>query len=369
MKKSIASLLCLFLATCCGCTGNNNAGNKTIPKTKVTVETRDESTGEQTRIHKFDEDGREYETQINFKNQSSGTATRDPITGVVLEYKLTQPSLKKLQRHSKYSADGKRLVWEESYYPSGKLQTHKEELANKDQEEQYYSETSQGRARFVNHPDGSGEAKYWLSLTEGKEPSLVADIAWNEDGSYHNKYYAGTELGGKDQLLTSHDKEKDGDLIVCHYAAGNRAFMRSYWRTLTPEELRRPDMTYAGEWLLVKVHELSFGYNKEDRLFIFDGTPFQTSADKVEITAEDGTRTVIYKKSGAKEKAANKVEVYDSNGKLSEEPAATEEHSRKLHPEDPRAVQPPETTTRDWFKEIRSHFEPDSLISTLSKGK
>lgn len=368
MKKSFAGLLCLLLCVCYGCTGSNNAPKKAAAKKTVTLEARDESTGEESRLHKFDENGREYETHIHFRNKSVGVAQKDPGSGVVLEYELTHPNSKKILEHSKFSPDGKRLVWQETHDIDGKLQTRKQELPNKDCQENVYSENAE--QQLTIHPNGDGELKQWIKLPDQTERHLWLDLSWKSDGSFHSKFYAGQKIGKDEQLLSTHDKEKDGPLIESYYAAGGQVFLRSYWRPLTPEELKEPAMSYAGEWLLQKVEELPYGYDKEKRIFLFDGTPFQTSADKVEIIAEDGnSKTVIYKKAGAKEKAADKVEVYDKDGKLVDKPEPTPNYDGKLHPKDPRSVQPPMAITADWIKERNNGFKPEALISNLSNGK
>ena len=283
------ALMCFSLTGC----GDNKTETPTQPEppqAKVTlkIEARPESSGEQTRIHKIDELGRELEVEIAFRDKTKGWEIYNPDSGALVEVKRTHTNHKVLQLHIKYK--GGKIVWEERYYPNGKLQQSRVWHKNGDRElRQYVNDGTTELTRLLIRQDGSGQ---WIQYRQDWQSRTVKGIAqsftWTANGDSTREMY--NQADGTTLISRS---EKNGDnLVVSGLRADGTLLYKQYHKSSGDEQSRRN--SFLPPWILQKVELYSADGKTIEREFHYDGSlPYPYCPSSVHFPMPGGGKRVV----------------------------------------------------------------------------
>ncbi len=352
-----AALLCFSLT---GCGKTETPVVEPPPQSKVTikVEPRPADSPEQTRIHKFDEFDREFETEIAYRDNSKGLEIRNPTTGDVHEFKKWYPGVSTLQQHAKYTRG--ELVWEELYHSNGKLQQRRTWHKNGDREmQQFVTDGTSEVGRVLIRKDGSGE---WIQRIQDWRTGAVKGtrqrITWKPNGDLVREEY---DYQNGTTLLTR--AETNGENLVLDILRPDGTVLyRQYHKAVEqpkapPGQMRiRP---FGSPWNLQKVEALAADGKTVEKTFFFSGARFAQQPVEVHIPRANGGKIVV--ETGMDDRTGElKVKgekVYDKDGKLvSEQKDQTSVKTEELKAEY-RATQPAYNVQRNLKIQLESYFQ------------
>lgn len=352
----IAALgLVCFTLTGCGGSQPDTPTEPQPPQPKVTlkIETCDPDSPMQTRLHKIDELGREFEVEIAYRDKTKGWEIYNPNTGSLVEFKRTHADHKVLRQHAKYS--GGKLVWEELYHTNGKVQQRRQWMKNGDRQmTQYVADGTTEVTTLIVRKDGSGELvqriQDWQTQTvKGMRQKLV----WQANGDTVREEYDYQD--GK-TLLTRATSTGDKLVVEGLRKDGSLHFRQYHTGVATDTARTRP---FNSPWTLNKVEMFSQDGKSVERVFNYDGTnPYPIVPQTVDFPLPGGGKRVV--ECGMDEKSQLVVKgekVYDANGQLvSEQKDKTDAKVEDLKP-DYRWVQPAHNFPRNtlqlgeqWFR-------------------
>lgn len=343
-----------FLLTGCGDSKPDTPAQPTQPtppKVTLKVEACPENSPEQTRLHKIDELGREFEVEIAYRDKTKGWEFYNPNTGTMVEFKRTHADHKVLRQHAKYVRGV--LVWEELYHTNGKVQQRREWLKNGDRQlVQYVADGVTEVTTLVLRADGSGE---WVQKIQDWSTKTVKGMrqkqVWQANGDAVREEYDYTD--GK-TLLTRATSTGD-NLVVEGYRKDGTVLFRQYHKALSADINAK--RTFLPPWKLQRVELLSDDGKSIVREFHFGDEPYPYVPRFVHFPMAGGGKRIVECAADANSQLEVKGEkVYDAAGKLvSEQTGKTDASLEELKP-DYRWVQQAHNFPRNLKQQVEQWF-------------
>lgn len=323
----------------------------TQPKVTLKIEACPADSPEQTRLHKIDELGREFEVEIAYRDKTKGWEIYNPNTGTLVEFKRSHADHKVLRQHAKYARGV--LVWEELYHTNGKVQQRREWLKNGDRQlVQYVADGTTEVTTLLLRADGSGE---WVQKIQDWSTKTVKGMrqkqVWQANGDAVREEY---DYQNGTTLLTRATSTGD-KLVVEGFRSDGTVQFRQYQKAAPGDQNKR---TFLPPWQLERVELLSADGKTVEREFHYDvneAYPYVPSS--VHFPMPGGGKRVVECTSDMQRQLQVKGEkVLDATGKvLSEKTGSTDAKLEELKP-DYRWVQPAHNFPRNLKQQVEQWF-------------
>lgn len=315
-----AAFLCVALTGCGDSKKEPVEPEPQQPKVTIKVEPQPADSPEMTRIHKFDEFDRRFETEIAYRDKSKGLQTYNPASGDIVEFKRWYPSTSTLQQHQKFTHG--QLMWEETYHNTGKVQQRRMWHKNGDRELlQFTTDGVSEVGKVLIRKDGSGE---WIQRIQDWQTGKVKGIrqlyTWKPNGDLVREEY---DYQNGTTLLTR--AETNGENLVLDIYQSGKVIYRQYHKLNPPTKVpgtnpgeMRMIRPFGSPWILQKTEVMGADGKTVERTFIFNGTaswPGQPVA--VHFPQPGGGKMVV--ETGTDNQGGVTVKgekVYDKDGKL-----------------------------------------------------
>lgn len=355
-----AMLLCFALTGCSDKKAELPPPVDPTPKVTIKVEPMPAESPEQTRVHKLDEFGREFETEIAYRDNSKGLEIWNPTTSALVEFKRWYPGSTTLQRHGKYTAG--KLVWEEQYHSNGKVSQRR--LWHKNGDREYLQFSSDGTSelgKVLIRKDGSGE---WIQRNQdwrtGKVQGMRQRYTWEANGDLVREeydYQNGT-------TLLNRAATKGDNLVVDIFRPDGTVEFRQYHKAppAPPSNGGNNNAPPTGfrvrwSWILEKVEVFAADGKTLVKSFICTAQRFGSQPSEVHVPQANGGKIVV--EIGYDDRGELKVKgekVFDKDGKLvSEQKDQTSVKTDDLKA-DYRAVQPAYNVLRNVKNQLEGYF-------------
>ncbi len=348
-------LACLPLLST-GCSKSRPTVQQSIAsQARTTVELCPPGSPEQFRRHKFDELGREFQTEITYRDKSTGIEFRNPNTGALIEFKRTHPDSATLSRYCRY-VNGQ-LVFEELYHQSGKLQQRRQWHSNGDRELQRFTQDGVSELlKVLVRKDGSGELIDRLEdWGTGRIKGIQYQYQWESNGDFVRDQY--DFINGKTLFTRCHCQ--GNTLVVSLYRTDGTVQFRQYHKPVNSSDPNRRPSTPP--WAVEKVEVLDWDGKTVEKVFYFDGTLYQTIPDAVHFPVSGGGKLVVETRAGAiRQNGERDIEVtaekvYDAAGKLTSQKTSTTIEENQLRPWQPH-VEPVHNLPRNLRSLVEAYF-------------
>ncbi|MBY0359941.1 MAG: hypothetical protein K2W82_18195 [Candidatus Obscuribacterales bacterium] len=224
-RGMLVLLACLFLAAC-GCAETSEKQEAALakpPALRIKVEPRQEGSGEKTRIHKFNVDDFEVETEIVYEADTGwGSKIQywDENTGRLKEQKIILKDSSTVLTHYKLASDGKSIVWQEDYnHLTGKLYHRMERLSDGRFCSRFYEDGAVSIEIFERvtwNKNGSGNHEHVNKEHLNRE-------SWTAEGAISEEQF-------KNGKLVSQSEFKNGSLTSTHYREDGTVHYKQYFR-------------------------------------------------------------------------------------------------------------------------------------------
>lgn len=323
----------------------NAPGNSTAPnkngKVTVKVEVMPETSEEATRIHKFNELGVEFETEIKFRDGGNGQETRNPLTRNVTEYVRYFKGGTDVKTRIKFAADGKNIVLEETFYSPGKIERRKEKLADGSLRAVEFYESGIEQYHYLVRLDGSGQQLNHDDNSNGEPPMLRFKVEWTADGhATVEEYDNSATLEARSKLFP------DGTARMERYKDGKLAVVQ-YMRARVGAELEHARTHFMNAWAMEKAEVFDEETGNLARILIFHKTDLGT-VQQATVFQEEGKKAVIELDVEGKWLSHK---IFDDDGKLVEEV--------DIELEDSALIEVPDSFT------MAPSFEPNNYAETV----
>lgn len=350
------------------------------PAGKVVVEVMPEDSEEATRIHKFNEHGLEFETEIKYRDGGVGTEIRNPLTKAVIESTRFYKQSKQIKTHVKYSRDGKKILLEEHFFGDGKIQRLKEKRPDGSLYFVEYYDSGVEQYHLLLRADGSGEDIRQDDSWQGSAPMVRFKAVWDATG-----HATIEEFDNEAKLESKSFIQPDGKMKMERYLEG-KVLLVQHFRARNAEEMEIARSTFRGPWILLSMdiydlvepaekpaeESVPADENKQEddgpeiqdfdppapvpsekpTRFVFFGDDEPFGAYTVHLPQENGNVIVLEVSDGG---TASSYKVLDSSGKVLQELEAGEALAKWIELPD-RMTHTPSFQADDLAQTIRSLF-------------